>query len=204
MTIQPNVYFIIESSFVPAKRKEVTLYPHGKAPRNEENYVRTDIKEYTKVTVHLESDDPNTVLEIETYKQEGVIKIKPGQKVTLAESEDSVDMLVPGDYPIVVRTSEKVFEAMYRIHPKNMTWESLMNLREYLESKLTGLSYNLLKRRSGSYEDTTETQHTTFQIFQHIQKEIGGLKKILEAVFHDPLTNVKKEYREQVGSRRPD
>lgn len=202
MITLPKVKFIVKfgSSLTPDFS---TLYHFGKAPREEDLYEKISIKEFQKVSVTLESDHSQDYLEIETFDSDEKKKVYAGQTITIING-NSEDMLVPGDYPIVVYTNEQKYEAMYRIAPHNLSWDAYFNLRSYIEEKVQGMSYNLLKNRSGALGDGFDHLPNDLRIFQYIQENSRYIKLQLQLIFQDPLYRLKKEYIERTGARKTD
>lgn len=169
------------------------------------NFSGIEIAEFDKVEVIYECNDPNARLEIERFDSDEFITLVPGESVVLTKKGDSDDMLVPGDYPFRVKTSTGVYECLYRILPKNISWEDLINLRKYLEKILSGLSYNLYKKRAGLYiGESAENYFTVFEIYKTVKNHYVKLKRVLDDLFKNPLTEIVKEYKLSPCSKKPD
>ncbi|NHN34406.1 DUF2357 domain-containing protein [Paenibacillus agricola] len=198
MTLLPKVY-LAEERREGWFESELPLYAQGQIDDNFKS-----INEYQSLQIRLESNDPTDTLWVQAFDSDSLTVIHPGEAYLLAKPGDSEDMLVPGDYPVVVHTNMGTYETLYRIKPKNMSWEQIFHLRSYLETKLTGLSKDLLRRKSGTYEDEHHVVTHSLKIYQHVQKHFNRLKHHIEEILEDPQQQVVQVYDTRNYSKRPD
>lgn len=165
-----------------------------------------EVGEYVKVQVRLHSpSDPNAKLRIESYLSEEEIEISESDgDVTIMAGENSADMLVPGQYPIQVHCNDRIFYSFYNITSNNFSNEALLNLRQYLENILNGLSYDLVKQRMGMAAVVPELNPTLLQLFQFINKNKNLIRRNIELIAIDPITKLDAEYRITNKSTNPD
>lgn len=198
--MQPKVYFLVKSKGIIRSEIAATLYPQG----NELLHSGVQIEEFYGISVHFVSDDPNSRLYVERLAQDGEEEILPGEIKELMPEGDSEEMIVPGEYLIRLKTNEGKYESFYEISPKHYSESALRNLRNHLEKMLKGLTYQLKKRKSGLYTGQVEHLPSVVLIFDKILERYKPLLNRLESIMASPITDVVKEYRILVGSRRPD
>ncbi|MEC2076111.1 hypothetical protein [Metabacillus fastidiosus] len=187
------------------KRKEEWIpYSHISLSVNQMVNSNIIIDEYQKCRVRFESNDPNACLEIETYEEEIPIQLKPREEVVIMKGGNTDDMLVPGHYPFKITSNNHIYEGFYTIKSKHFSNESLLNLRIYLEKMLRGLSYDLMRQRSGTFKNTIDLSPSIIQVYNHISDQYRVIKLQLELIGNDPITDITKVYRERMGSKRPD
>ncbi|MEW4369741.1 DUF2357 domain-containing protein [Paenibacillus kandeliae] len=161
-------------------------------------------KEYEGIQLEFLSSDPEDLMLVEVPNGEPYKEFQVGDKKILTETRNDEDILVPGDYLVIVKTKKETYESLYRISPKNMDWDRLMNLRDYLEKKVMGLSHNLLKSQGGSLETEFEHAPHILMIYQHIKKNSPKLFRSIEDILKDPIKSVVQNYRQKNYSRKPD
>lgn len=108
--------------------KELNLYSKDQ----QKNEIEI-IKEYEGIKLKFESINSSDRMYIEKYDTEELVEIEPGDSLQVIKPGETESMLVPGDYLVLVRSSSGIFEALYRIEPKNLSWGELSNLKVYLE-----------------------------------------------------------------------
>lgn len=200
MTMHPKVFLAVKNHKGEwVEREPLTLYPKDQIGNNIEI-----VSEYQGLRFRFESSDPNDELLVEKYDSDTFHVIKPGELLEVKKSGDADNMLVPGDYPVIVRTAQGNFETLYRIRPHNFSWEQLVNLRIYLEQKLTGLAYNILRRRSGSIGNEKEPMPHPLKAYQYIQENFNQFRHQLEIIVNDPIKDVIQVYDQRNFSRKPD
>jgi len=205
MDIQTKVEFYIDKKVntdnIPSQVRYINkeLYPDGNLG---ENFVV--FYEYSSVTVAFESDDPNACLEIECFDIDGMAILKPGDKRKISPGGDSEDMLVPGEYAVEVHTSKGSYTGLFRVEPSNISWNSLLNLRKYLENICRGLSLNLYLKRIGKHGNNVIHNAFLSEIYNYIVTYQDTLFNNLDYIIKNPITNIVKQYREQVYSVHPD
>lgn len=201
MIMHPKAFLSIQKYQGAAwsQYKELNLYSKDQ----QKNEIEV-VKEYEGIKLRFESINPNDRMYIEKYDTEELVEIEPGDSLQIIKTGETESMLVPGDYLVLVRSSSGVFEALYRIEPKNMSWGELSNLKIYLEKKLLGLSFDLLKNRTGVFEDDQNQVPNALKIYQHFQKNFGKLRFNLEKIIDNPIVDVVQIYEETKISRKPD
>ncbi|REK76095.1 hypothetical protein [Paenibacillus paeoniae] len=201
MTTPPKIFVAVQKHKLGEWLPEQELPLHVKGEFKGEPF---QVKEYEGLRFRFVSDDSDDRMVVEKFDLEIMEQFGPGESIVLTRPGDSDDMLVPGDYAVAVRTKRTSYEAFYRIEPKNMGWGQLLNLRNYLEQKLTGLSSDLLKRRSGTSEDDLEQMPSALKVYQHVQKNFNQLRHHLDSIVEDSIRDVVQIYGIRNYSRKPD
>lgn len=201
MTMLPKVIMHTKKyKYAKVKDKyEINFYEKNKLIEN-----IICLKEYEEIELEFLSFNSTDRVIVELFNSDSFVEIKPGEKKLITPIGYHEDMFVPGDYPIRLETINGVFEALYRIVPKNMDWDNLMNLRDYLEKKLIGLSYDLLKSRSGTLDSNFEDAPHILKVYQHVQKNLKKISLNMESIINDPIKDIVQIYREKNHSRKPD
>ncbi|MEA4826504.1 MAG: hypothetical protein VB130_07710, partial [Clostridium sp.] len=162
--------------------------------------------EYSKIAVKFESDDTNAILEIDSSISEYPLQLRSSDEViTISEAEDHDSMLTPGYYGINVITTSKTYRGLYFVNSKSVTWEGLINLRKYLETIMTGLSQNLyIQRMAGQKNIYGDEDYSLNKMYFYISNNIENVINSVGSIIKNPLTDIKKGYREQYYVRKQD
>lgn len=198
MDIQPEVIFH-ENIYNNNREIKAVLYPEGQ--RKHSGVV---ISEFFGISVEFICEDPDAVAIIETLNDERVEIIKSGEKKIIMSSGDSEDMLVPDEYLIKVESQYGNFESIYEIDQKKYSVNFVKNLRSCLEDLLKGLTFQIEKRKSGNYTESSELLPPAIFIFDKILEKNQLLSYYLDSINSNPLTDVIKVHKEQIGSRISD
>lgn len=164
------------------------------------------IDEYDKISVAFESNDENAILEIDSSISEIPLQLKPSDDLkVLSEAENHDSMLTPGYYGVKVITSNKTYSGLYFINSKAIEWQGLVNLRRYLENIMSGLSQNLyIQRMIGQKNVYGDENYSLNKMYAYINNNIGNVINSMENIIQSPLTDIKKEYREQLYTKNQD
>lgn len=199
--MQPKVYFTIIRPYTAPEIFEAVIDTSSVIDSG------IEVGEYVKVLVKVVSPDNNTpvTLKIETCGSEEVMEVTNSDgDLILMSGENSDHMLVPGLYPFEVTMGDNKYYSYYKVLSKDFSNDSLLNLRKYLERLLKGLSYDLVKQRLGMAIPVSDMNPSLLQLFQFIDKNKRHIKKNLEKVLEDPLTDLKGQYKIRENTRRPD
>lgn len=199
MDTLPKVIFHEMSQNKIRKKMIASLYSEG-----DRRYSGVKISEFFGIMVEFITDDPDARLIVESLVNDGNIIVMPGQVKELMPEGDSEDMIVPDDYLIRVECTHGIYESYYEVEPKNFSMTNIRHIREYLEKLLKGLTLQIEKRKTGFYSDNTEQTPSMIFIFDKIIDRYTILVHHIESIINNPLTDIKKVYKEQIGSRRPD
>ncbi|MDF2884429.1 MAG: hypothetical protein K0R54_4996 [Clostridiaceae bacterium] len=162
--------------------------------------------EYDKIIIKFESDDDNAFLEIDSSMSEYPLQIKSSDEiVVLTEAGAHESMLTPGYYGIRVITSFKTYTGLYLIKSKSVDWDGIVNLRRYLETVMAGLSQNLyIQRMVGQKNVYGDENYSISKMYSYIKNNIESVINSIDSIIKNPLTDVKKEYKEQYYSKKSD
>ncbi|MEG2364069.1 MAG: nuclease domain-containing protein [Romboutsia sp.] len=167
--------------------------------------------EYQRVKLKFISDNEYDYLQVESYyddnkrieiPENGMIKLYPGDEIVISPGGDNEDMLVPGDYHLKVFKNNRIYESIYRVSPSNMNTESINIIREYLEKKLNGLSYNVYKQRNAN-TDNSQNQ-INLNICKYLNEECKKLFSHMNMIINNPITDIQKRYGVKSCSKRAD
>jgi hypothetical protein len=200
MDMQPKVIFTIHRTHAQPIIREAILDTSKVIDSG------IEVSEYAHVQVRVEAAfDPHTTLKIESFEKENILEIKEfDQDVTIMAGQNTEHMLVPGHYPFEVLYQGKKFYSYYTVLSKDFSSESLLNLRQYLEMILKGLSYDLMKQRLGMATPVSNINPSLLQLFQFIYKNKNHIQRNLEMIMKDPVTDLVGEYQLRTSSQKPD
>ncbi|WP_160674761.1 hypothetical protein [Clostridium sp. C8-1-8] len=162
--------------------------------------------EYYKIVVSVESTDPNAILIIDSSTSELPIQLTAKDRpFVLSGSGDHDIMLTPGYYGIQVITSDGIYNGLYLINPTSVSWNGLINLRNYLEKIMIGLSQNLyIQRMTGQKNIYGDNEYSLNKLYSYIISNIETVSSNIENIIKKPLSDIDKLYREQHYSVRQD
>lgn len=191
MDMRPKVYFTIH------RQNSMPIVKEALLDTTQVVYSGINVSEYAKVQIRLSSPhDPNATLKVETYQTEEVIEIRQSDgDVTIMAGENTEHMLVPGQYPFETCFNGTKYFSYYNVFSKSFSSESLLNLRQYLEKLLKGLSYDLVKQRLGMATPVSDINPTLLQLFQFVNKHKNHIRRNFEMIIKEPITDLISEYR---------
>lgn len=200
MVMQPKVVFTIHQPYSSPRIIEALL------DSSEVIFSGVEVTEYAKVDVKFDCPhDKNAILKIETYESNDELVLKHSDpSTTIMGGTNSEYMLVPGHYRFEVITNESNYAAYYTVRSKDFSDEALLNLRLYLENILKGLSYDLVKQKLGMASPVSDLSPTLLQLFQFINKNKSSIKRNLELIIKDPISDLIGEYKLTPYSRKLD
>lgn len=155
--------------------------------------------EYHKIVAEFESTDSNAILEIDSSISETPLQIKPGSPcILISSAKDQDSMLTPGYYGFQVVTSTKLYEGLFLIKPTSVSWNGLINIRNYLEKVMNGLSHNLyIQKMAGQKNIYGDNDYSINKLYFYINNNIDTVSANIENIIKNPMTDIKKDYREQ-------
>lgn len=168
--------------------------------------------EYDRVKIEFLSNNIDDRLEIECYcgidergiyKDEFIKELKPGDATIVSPGGDIDDMLVPGSYEIKIKRDNIYYSGLYTINPSTATWDSLINMRSYVEEAVKGLSYNIYMERRGKSDSTYDMNHTFMEKYRYLNEIKNILISSLDLISKDPITLIEKVYKHCHKSKRP-
>jgi len=192
MAIQTRVYF-----------KNETIKDH----LNQTKYIDIDFEkeiqttdicfsEYDTVEIGLISDNPNAVLKTELYDTDEVFSIRAGENKKISKGGETEGMLVPGTCSFTVEVEDRRYTGFYCIKPKNLSWNSLLNLREQIEQLVRGISYNLQGKRLGLNIEGLKIEPSTLDTYKYLTEVFSKLNIALYMLIKREVSDIRKEYRE--------
>lgn len=178
-----------------------------------------EFKEYSKVEISFDCDDKDTTLKIEVYQgedeknnidncneyftDENMKVLRAGECTTLCPGGDLEDMLVPGKYSIQIYRKGNCFDGFFNIIPNTVDWDAIVNIRQYLEKKVKGLSYNIyLEKRANKQNENY--LHQDMEAYRYLDNIQDKLLSFIKGVTQNPILDIKKEYINKKYSKNPD
>lgn len=156
--------------------------------------------EYCRIDISLYSDDDNAYLKvysIDDIRGAEDIIIPNNQKKTICNFENHKNKLVPGYYCYKLYLSDREINGIYFIKPSSVSWEGLINLREFLNSYLSGLAMNIyMYRKTNKFKKNTSLPPNIYIRYLYIQKNAEMLINNIKQIVNNPLTDLKKKYKE--------
>lgn len=179
-----------------------------------------EFKEYAQAEITFNSSNPTTTLIIEShydggtkssfentaynYDEEDLLKtLKPGESLLLSPGGDSDDMLVPGEYSVKISVNNLCYEGFFYVIPQSANWDSIVNMRNYLESIVRGLSYNIYLDRKCSRAGKDATEQT-IERYKYLEGIYEKFLSHIKYVVNNPISDIEKLYKLQSYSKNPD
>ncbi|MEF9934539.1 MAG: hypothetical protein RSA01_02130 [Clostridium sp.] len=184
-----KIRFIIQN-FSKEDVQEVTKFYDDALSVSE---VEVVIKECSKVFIEFDGVNKDSTLIVENVFQEGgePFLLTPGNTKMLFELENKYSMLIPGSYVIKVTVDGVSYYSMFEIVPRHINDIQLKNLREFVNSQMSQLSYNM-ESKLQSTNINSEIDHTSIikKLNAHYRVLIHNYNSILE----DPYITIEKKY----------
>ena len=161
-------------------------------------------KEYDKVDLLFFSSNPNTILKVESFISETPVTLKCGEILSLSPGGDSDNMLVPGFYEISIINDTTEFKGLYSIEPNSINYDSLLTMRETLDSICKGLSLNIYYERSGIEYIPNNMSGLDVLAFGYLEANSKEISSSISSILKNPIEDVTKTYSLKESSKRPD
>lgn len=167
--------------------------------------------EYEKAELELVKSANSCEVNIECYFDESeridldnknnfTKKLMQNEKILISPGGDDDDMLVPGRYEIKITNGKQIYYGFYFIKASTTTWDSLVNMREYIEKSVKGLSYDIFgKRKAGNFEVDTKIMDKLL----YLNDKKNLLITSLDLIVKNPITSIEKVYKCTHKSQRP-
>lgn len=161
-------------------------------------------KEYDKVDLLFFSNNKEVRIKVESFISETPITMTSGEILSLSPGGDSDDMLVPGSYEISVLYNNIEIKGLYLIEPNSINYDSLLKMRETIDSICKGLSLNLYYERSGLEYIPNNMSGIDILAFSYLETNHKDLLSSMTSILNNPLEDVTKDYSLVENSKRPD
>lgn len=160
-----------------------------------------EFKEYDKVEVEFFSTDKDILFKVEShynhisseYIEECIVTLKSGESIILSPGGDSADMLVPGEYSIQIYKQNYCFEGFFSVIPNSIDWESMLNIRNYLENMVKGLAYNIYLEKKATKSNKNNIDQN-IEAYKYLYKNQDILFNHLKYIEKNPIFDLKKGY----------
>ncbi|MEF9950946.1 MAG: hypothetical protein RR840_00820 [Clostridium sp.] len=184
-----KVKFIIHN-FSKEDVQEVTKFYDDSLSISE---VEVVIKECSKVFIEFDGVSRDSTLIVENVFQEGgePFLLTPGNTKMLFELENKYSMLIPGSYVINVTVDNVKYYSMFEIVPRHINDLQLKNLREFVNSQISQLSYNMDSKLQ-STGIGNEIDHIT--IIKKLNAHYRVLMHNYNSILEDPYITIEKKY----------
>lgn len=163
--------------------------------------------EYDIVELEFFSENLQDELRIECYceegeENEGIKKLKSGEKAFISTGGDRDSMLVPGRYDVsLIRGNDKYY-GFYFIKSSNTTWDSLIYMRNYIENYVRGLSYDIYSQRNNKSNYIPNVDEIFINKYVYLDKKKYVLISSLDSIIKNPITSIEKAYSYAHKSKR--
>jgi hypothetical protein len=167
---------------------------------------QVEIKECSRVFVKFECQIADAVLEIQNIFEynEGYLKISNGETKKLFEGYNKYSMLIPGVHDLRVKVGNKYFYSTFTITPRHINDMQLQNLREFVNSYINGLSYDIVTW-SGKLSKKRELSPPDYiNLYKVYQKEFPDIKRSIEEILRNPITIIEKRYERGQNTKKDD
>lgn len=179
----------------------VPLYKAGQIPKAPEF---RSVAEYDGIMIEFLSDDPKARLFIDHFYKDEEVTLVPGDKEIIAPLRNSEINPSPAYYSIKVHCADGIFETFYLVEGKHLDWAHIRSMRDFLESRVNGLAYDLLRKRSGMWDGETDNNSEWFGTYKRLLKHASTLRHQLELILENPIESIEKVYLPTMTSRHPD
>ncbi len=154
--------------------------------------IEVSIKECSKVYIEFYTEEPNSRLVVENiYKEEGeAFKLNPGENKMLFELENNYSMLVPGNYTLKVYLNGVKYYAMFEIIPRHINDIQLKNLRDFVNSEVRNLSYNMSSKLQMI---NTNTKSDYISFIKQYSESYKELKFCFNSIMKNPYVSLNKK-----------
>lgn len=179
----------------------VTLYPSGQIPLNAKFCT---VNEYDGIKIAFEAGHSEDRLIFDHFTEDVEKIMSPGDVVSVIDPEDTKNMPPPAHYSLRVEGPSGVWETLYLIDSKHMDFSYIQSLRSYLEERVTGVTYDLLRRRSGKWTPEAGSAPYWFNIYRNIWEKLGTIRRQVELIVQAPLDNIQRQYQRQMSNIHSD
>ncbi|QHW35479.1 DUF2357 domain-containing protein (plasmid) [Paenibacillus rhizovicinus] len=203
MTMQPSIRIFHRNTYNQSwgTGELVTLYPSGLIPADA-TFVSVD--EYDSIKIEFESNNMDDCLYIDHFSDDIEKVLRPGDSETVIRLNDTNNMPAPGHYSMRVEGPSGVWESLYLVEPRHLEWEYIHSMRKYLEDKVSGVTYDLIRRRSGMWGPEIGHGVVWFNMYRSIMEKFGNIRRHTELIIASPPEDVEKTYNLHSTSRNPD
>jgi hypothetical protein len=181
--------------------KLVQLYRVGQMPEGQEFQT---VDEYDGIMIEFLCDDPTAKLYVDHFIKDEEVELSSGAKEVLVPLKNSEINPSPAYYGIRVQCEDGLYETLYMVKGKHLDWSHIRSMRNFLESRVSGIAYDLLRKRSGMWDGENASGTEWFNTYKRLIKHASSLRHQLEKILEDPLESIQRVYTQTVTSKRPD
>lgn len=175
-----------------------------------------EFKEYDKIEFSFCCEDENVSLKIESHininqnytssencSDENMLTLKSGESILLSPGGDLDDMFVPGEYCLQILKNNIHFEGFYNVIPNSIDWQSMINLKKYLDSTVKGLAHNIYLEKKVSKNSEVHLEQN-IDSYRYIYSNQDKLFNYLKWIIQNPILDIRKEYIIRDYSKKQD
>ncbi|MCX7903514.1 MAG: nuclease domain-containing protein [Caloramator sp.] len=165
-----------------------------------------ELKESSKVSVKFESPDENSYLEIKNiFNGQGeYIKINPNESQKLFEGLNKYSILLPGDHLIRIFYKGNYYYNIYSVNPRHVNELQLQFIRDYVNSRMEGISYNLNTFAQINRIKKNIIKSNYINVIKIYKENFLKLIKLLDEIIKSPLTELEKAYMKGQNVKKQD
>lgn len=165
-----------------------------------------ELKESSKVNVKFESSDENSYLEIKNiFNGQGeFIKIHPNESQKLFEGLNKYSILLPGDHLVRIFYKGNYYYNIYSVNPRHVNELQLQFIRDYINSRIDGISYNLNTFAQINRIKKNIIKSNYLNVIKTYKENFIILVKLLDEIIKSPLTELEKAYMKGQNVKKQD
>jgi hypothetical protein len=165
-----------------------------------------ELKESSKVNVKFESSDENSYLEIKNiFNGQGeFIKINPNESQKLFEGLNKYSILLPGDHLVRIFYKGNYYYNIYSVNPRHVNELQLQFIRDYINSRIDGISYNLNTFAQINRIKKNIIKSNYLNVIKTYKENFIILVKLLDEIIKSPLTELEKAYMKGQNVKKQD
>ncbi|KMT23144.1 hypothetical protein [Clostridium cylindrosporum] len=151
------------------------------------------IKECSKVYIEFEANDERATLLVENVFQEDgeAFILFPGQSKMLFELDNNYSMLIPGSYIVKLTLNNGKYYSMFEIVPRHINDIQLKNLRDFVNTQISNLSYNM---GSKLHRSNSSVVNDYMSILKQYNEFHSLLKYNLSSIMKNPYFTLDRNY----------
>lgn len=164
-----------------------------------------EISEYKEALFSYNCINKNSYIIIDTFL-ENQKKVVSNEEIYLNRSLNNIKehvSLPAGKYSVIYFDGEKQFDFKYLVKPSAITEEDLENIKSLLETFSQGITEDVLAIKRLGYEFKS-LDINEFLKLNNLLNETNRLKKNLDNILINPISELQKEYYKQNYIRKID
>ena len=139
---------------------------HNDIELNLSNKTLFSFMETDNVSLKFDFNEKEYSIFLEPYDESDYIKVTPGNKFKLSSGREELGCYFPGYFNMHITSNGELQEYLFFVKPRNLYYEDVVEIRNYVNDFYFGLSRDLLKKKknvtgSGESNDTPNINDNT-------------------------------------------